>query len=309
LENIELSGALLGLFASNVSFDLSLGHALKSIELHEKGPRWDMHDGGVNRGDFERGADAIHSGGRQHLSNRKRPGRRPDPQLRCRIIKSASELFGMREFHRVRAQELAARAGVGKGTLYRCFGSKRELYLTAIIEGFVELQRRLEKALTNARSPKDKVALIARHTADYFWDRRLFFVLLQTTEPPSGPLLRGFYAQRARLSDMIRSALAEGIAAGELRDDLDPRLCAEALLGMVRGLIRFRKSTDTPATAAHTVVALFFGGMDGCAREAKGSRSHRRRPMQIRRVTQDEDEQPEASGTGGGAHRPSLVSK
>jgi AcrR family transcriptional regulator len=230
----------------------------------------------LNRDEFEQ-LDIADDGKKRHLAIPKRPGRRPDPQLRCRIIRSAAELFGTREFHRVLAQELAAHAGVGKGTLYRCFGSKRELYLAAIIEGFTELQRRLEEALAKARSPTEKVSLIAYHTANYFWDRRFFFVLLQTAEPCSGPLSRGFYAQRAKLSGMIREVLAEGIAAGELRADLDARLCAEALLGMIRGLIRFRKSTDTPEMAARTALALFFHGMNGCARHlASLHQQHRR---------------------------------
>ncbi len=230
----------------------------------------------LNRDALER-LDTADGGQKPHLTIAKRPGRRPDPQLRCRLIRSAAELFGTREFHRVRAQELAARAGVGKGTLYRCFGSKRELYLAAIIEGFAELQRRLAQALAKAHSPAEKISLITRHTTDYFWDRRFFFVLLQATEPASGPFSHGFYTQRARLSDMIHAALAEGVAAGELRADLDARLCAEALLGMVRGVVRFRKSTDTPEIAAKTVLALFFNGINGCARRATGSRQPRKR--------------------------------
>lgn len=176
----------------------------------------------------------------------------------------------------MRAQELAARAGVGKGTLYRCFASKRELYLAAIIEGFAALQQRLTQALKEAASPTQKVALIARHTTEYFWDRRLFFVLLQATEPVFGPLSQGFYTERAKLSDMIRAALAEGVAAGELRADLNTRLCSEALLGMIRGVIRFRKSTDTPETSAKTVLELFFTGMTGGARRGADSRSQRK---------------------------------
>jgi len=162
----------------------------------------------------------------------------------------------------VRAQELAERAGVGKGTLYRCFRSKRELYLAAIIDGFAQLQCKLAQAMAQAHSPRQKVETIIRQTTEYFWDRKYFFVILQSVEPGSGSLYNRFYAERTKLVEMLQSTISLGIEAGELRSDLDPRLCAEALLGMVRALIRFRNRTDTPELAVQTILAIFFGGME-----------------------------------------------
>jgi AcrR family transcriptional regulator len=86
-----------------------------------------------------------------------RPGRRPIPMLRARILHSAMELFGERGFEDVPIDDVAARAGVGKGSIYRQFGSKEQLYAASVIEGFAQLRNQIETALAQAASIPDRI--------------------------------------------------------------------------------------------------------------------------------------------------------
>src|SRR5271156_2132996 len=83
-----------------------------------------------------------------------RRGRHPIPRLRERILSSASELFGEKGFDHVLTEEVAAHAGVGKGSVYRQFRSKEELYAAAVIDGFAELQREIRSALPGCTSTR-----------------------------------------------------------------------------------------------------------------------------------------------------------
>src|ERR1039458_1791596 len=99
-------------------------------------------------------------------------GRPSTPFIRERILLSAAELFAEREFELVLIDEVAAHAGVGKGSVYRQFKSKEELYAAAVIDGFTELQREIRSALAGCTSMREQIATIVRHSLRFFWSRR-----------------------------------------------------------------------------------------------------------------------------------------
>ena len=189
-------------------------------------------------------------------------GRPSTPFLRERILQSAAELFADREFDLVLIDEVAAHAGVGKGSVYRQFKSKEELYAAAVIDGFAELQREIRTALPGCISMREQMATIVRHTVRFFWTRRQFFALLRDPKalPPSQE--RQYRAQRNDLSRLISGVLDEGIRRGAMRPGIDTRVAAEALLGMVRGINRYGREYTTPDRAVDIVTSIF---LEGCA--------------------------------------------
>ncbi len=187
-------------------------------------------------------------------------GRPSTPFLRERILQSAAELFADREFDLVLIDEVAAHAGVGKGSVYRQFKSKEELYAAAVIDGFAELQREIRAALAGCTSTRDQIVTVVRHTVRFFWTRRQFFALLRDPKalPPSQE--RQFRAQRNDLSRLISGVLDEGARRGTMRPGFDTRVAAEALLGMVRGINRYGREYTTPDRAVDIVTSIFLDG-------------------------------------------------
>ena len=59
-------------------------------------------------------------------------GRHKTAEKEQQIVRAAAEVFANRDFHRVLMDDVAARAGVGKGTLYRYFPTKDDLYFATI---------------------------------------------------------------------------------------------------------------------------------------------------------------------------------
>ncbi|MGB9380478.1 TetR/AcrR family transcriptional regulator [Candidatus Binatus sp.] len=196
------------------------------------------------------------------IRRKDRRGRPSTPFLRERILQSAAELFADREFDLVLIDEVAAHAGVGKGSVYRQFKSKEELYAAAVIDGFAKLQREIRAALPGCISMREQMATIVQHTVRFFWTRRQFFALLRDPKalPPSQE--RQYRAQRNDLSRLISGVLDEGIRRGAMRPGIDTRVAAEALLGMVRGINRYGREYATPDRAVDTVTSIF---LEGCA--------------------------------------------
>jgi AcrR family transcriptional regulator len=194
------------------------------------------------------------------IRRKDRRGRPSTPFLRERILQSAAELFAEREFELVLIDEVAAQAGVGKGSVYRQFKSKEQLYAAAVINGFTELQREIRAALAGCTSMREQIATIVRHTVGFFWSRRQFFALLRDPKalPPSQE--RQYQAQRDNLSRLISGVLDDGVKRGAIRSGLDTRLAAESLLGMMRGINRYGRAYTTPERAVDIVTSIFLSG-------------------------------------------------
>jgi len=208
----------------------------------------------------EKARNTPASGNRPRPSGAVRRGRRPIPRLRERILRSAIELFGEKGFEHVLTDQVAAHAGVGKGSVYRQFGSKEELYAAAVIEGLIQLRRQIEAALKSAGSISERITLIVRLTISYFWTRRQFFTMLRDPAKVSPRTETRYARERGQLSMLISGVLAEGARAGSIRADLDFALVAESLLGIMRGIQRYKRDTMLLDEAVQTAVAVFLGG-------------------------------------------------
>jgi len=176
-------------------------------------------------------------------------------------MSSASALFAERSFERVSVDDVAERASIGKGSVYRQFGSKEQLYASVVIEGFAELRDQIEKALPRgAKSTRVRLTTLVTHIMSYFWDRRQFFTLLH--DPAKLPRRQAtqYREQREQLVKLVRKVLVEGARNSEIRRDFDFDLMAEAMLGMMRGINRYQHDSVNVAEAIQAVVEIFLSG-------------------------------------------------
>src|SRR5439155_19319565 len=81
----------------------------------------------------------------------RKPRRPVDPDLRDRrheeILQAAVHLFAEHGYAGTDTQLLADRLQVGKGTLYRYFASKRELFLAAVDRVMRQLVKRVDESI------------------------------------------------------------------------------------------------------------------------------------------------------------------
>jgi AcrR family transcriptional regulator len=182
-------------------------------------------------------------------------------EKRAVILHAAAELFTEKDFHLVLMDHVAERAQVGKGTVYRYFPTKEDLYFAIIFEGWDRLREHLEAVLQEEGSIEDRLEKVSRQILSYFWQRRQFVTLVHRLEHETSSKQKADW-QRRRES-IVR--LVEGIVKKERGADALPngqtQLITEMFLGMLRSIILYRGPRDTPETLAHLVVRLFFDGL------------------------------------------------
>jgi AcrR family transcriptional regulator len=184
-------------------------------------------------------------------------------EKRDRILRAALEVCAQSGVAAARMEEIAARAEVSKGTLYRYFESKEDLLLATILASYVEGRRHVDAEKQTARDPRDALALLCNGLTD---------VLVQVGEharvhyqawgiaagTPSSEtklleFLRTFHAERNKeIEELVRA----GQASGVFRADVAPTVVADAMTALLSGFI-YRATFDPRAASREALRACF----------------------------------------------------
>jgi AcrR family transcriptional regulator len=177
------------------------------------------------------------------------------------ILDAAARVFSGRQFHEALIDEVAGAAGVGKGTIYRYFPTKDDLYFAAILHSFDELSATLAVTLSRESSPRRRLERIARELLSFSRSRPDLYVLLQRDERRFLEREEELQKRRDALSRMVQEAILEGIRRREFRG-IDARVGAELFRGMIRAANRLRLGEETVDALAAEIVGIFTRGIE-----------------------------------------------
>ena len=209
-----------------------------------------------------------------------------DPEKRKRILAAAVILFGQKGFHEARIAEIAARAGVAEGTVYLYVRNKEDL-LGAVFDDTMDevLAKGREIAASNEPAPERLVRMLDIHLSFLAADRSLASVF-QIELRRSARLVERF--SRSKLVGyfrMLEGVIRGGIARGEFRSDLVPRLAVRILFGAADEILSewLLSGEPTPQADARLLTETVFRGFNAPPRPggdapAPKPRSRRRSP-------------------------------
>ena len=137
------------------------------------------------------------------------------------LLDAALDLFVEKGFAATRSEEVAARAGVSKGTLFLYFPSKEELFKAVVRENlagrFAEWQREFD-------SFEGSTSDMLRYGMRIWWERvggtrASGITKLMISEARNFPELAAFYQQEVIHpgTDLVRRILRRGVDRGEFR--------------------------------------------------------------------------------------------
>ena len=148
-------------------------------------------------------------------------------------------------------RDIAARAGVGMGTLYRHFPQRADL-IAAVFRNEVDACAAAAPALAAQHRPGEALAQWMQRYADFISTKRGLAAALHSGDP-AFDVLPVYFDKHLRPA--LQNLLEAAVAAGEVRDDVDPGdlLSAVGSLGM-------RMSAGSSAQT-HRMVALLVDGL------------------------------------------------
>lgn len=195
-------------------------------------------------------------------------GRPADAELqerrRSQILEAATFVFAERSFADADVQEIATKIGIGKGTIYRYFSSKEELFLAAVDYGMRNLKSAVDSAADSSNRPLERIAagvlayltffddhpeiveLLVQERA-YFRDRKkpTYFVHRDANLGPWRDLFR----------DLIRAGVVRELSVEQITEFISDLLYGMMFTNYFAG----RKST--PAVQCRNALEVLFRGI------------------------------------------------
>jgi AcrR family transcriptional regulator len=158
------------------------------------------------------------------------PGRPRSPEADRAILDAAIDLFVEEGYEGMSIEGVAARAGVGKTTIYRRWSSKEELIVAAIDELIFEVE-----PLDTGSLRRDLVDLITQLQVVMSSSRAGEVFPRMVPHVAAGTPLGRIYLQRVigPRFELLRSILARAAERGEIPADVDAELVRGLLIGPI----------------------------------------------------------------------------
>src|SRR5262245_1414533 len=159
------------------------------------------------------------------------------------ILEAARKVFAQKGFSLATVDDIAAAAGVAKGTVYLYYESKRDIYFAALKFGLEKMYAVLDERLKSAVSPEDKLRTLIAVKLEYFDDNRDFFKIyyseLGNICIHPGTIDNEFHALYLGQAKVVETILREGARKKVLRL-VRAEQAAFAISDVIRGVVTQR---------------------------------------------------------------------
>ena len=170
--------------------------------------------------------------------------------------------------------EIAARAGVVEGTLYRYFRSKRHLLLKVVEAFYEEIFADYERELQGVRGTWNRLRfLIWKHLSVLHGEPAMCRLIVHELRPSPEYRRSSVYRLNQRYTERTLAVVREGIASGELEARVPLRIVRDMIFGgtehhtwaYLRGEGQF-----SPEASADALTDLIYQGL-ACAPRSRGA--------------------------------------
>ena len=194
----------------------------------------------------------------------RRPGRPRSERARKAVIRSTLALLERVGFNELSIESVAARAGVGKATIYRWWPSKAELVIAAFVSA-VEQELRFPSAGPVLESIHEQMKRWAPIFRSPLGQIVATVIGAGQSEPEILAAFRAHWVDPRRVE--ARKLLQRAIKKGEIRAELDPDMILDLLYGplYLRLLLKHAPLDEKFVDAVFKVVNL---ALSNCQRAA-----------------------------------------
>lgn len=187
-------------------------------------------------------------------------GRRP---TRERILDAALDVFSEKGYHQATVDEIAERAGLGKGTLYRYFANKETLFNELVRSRLEELEQAANAVLDGQ---DDVLTMISKYLRSYFefFDRneRLYRVVVQQRGDVGQEIQDVYVKTVMRRIPVLKRKIYRATQKGVLKQ-VDFQTVFYGVMGFIHGVIQKWVASDCSYSLVDelpTVMEVLFHG-------------------------------------------------
>lgn len=154
--------------------------------------------------------------------------------MREEILSAALKLFQQKGYTNTSMDDVADAVGLTKGGLYYYVDKKEDLLRQIHDQLLDNFMIRITSTIEGIQDPMERLtAWIRTHTTiikDYQFHIKVFFTEIDQL---SEDTLKRMVERRDKVQRMLAQILAEGVASGRIRSDIDPNISSFLILGMM----------------------------------------------------------------------------
>jgi AcrR family transcriptional regulator len=185
---------------------------------------------------------------------------------RKHILEAARDVFFRDGFVHANLDEVAQRAGVAKGTLYRYFENKGELYVAVLVHNGAIFEQRMRDAAASAQEPAEQIRRLGRFYYEHWTSHPEYFRIFWALENQEviGELPQEVVAEVTKLWEECLRILADVVRGGIQRGvflPCDEWVMANVLWTAANGLIQNERVPSRRATLRGHRPAEVFDAM------------------------------------------------
>jgi AcrR family transcriptional regulator len=200
-----------------------------------------------------------------------------------RILAHATTLFARAGYRNTDLQEVADELAIGKGSLYRRFPTKRDLFLAAVDRGMRQMRSVVGTAADREEDPLERIAAAVRAYLEFFDEHPEYVeLLIQERAEFRDRATPTYFAHREANLERWRELYRELMRSGRVRAMPVERI-TEVLSQLVYGTMFtnfFMRRRHSPAEQAQDILDVVFHGIlapEERARRAPAPAARRRR--------------------------------
>jgi AcrR family transcriptional regulator len=153
---------------------------------------------------------------------------------RERLFEAAVDLIGERGYQGTTVDDIVARAGVAKGTVYYHFAGKTELVQALLTDGLDKLSEAFRAEVEANEDPREALHCIVFAELRFIHDYQAFSKLLMSELWRADRVWReALVMLRDKYICCVQDVLARGVASGQFRADLDPQRTSSIVFGTI----------------------------------------------------------------------------
>lgn len=177
------------------------------------------------------------------------------------VLRAAVQMFNERGFHQTSLDDVAAKLGISKPTIYHYLGNKDQVLLECVKFGLGQLIAAAEEARTRPGTGADRLSAFLVRYAEINMDD-FGRCVIRTGDEALVPESRERFRELKRQIDThIRNLIVEGIADGSLAP-CDPKLATFTIAGALNWPARWHDpaGSESPEDLARQMIALLGRG-------------------------------------------------
>ncbi|MGF1664690.1 MAG: TetR/AcrR family transcriptional regulator [Acidimicrobiia bacterium] len=167
------------------------------------------------------------------------------------VVRAAGRLFADKGYHGTSMRDLGRELGLHGSSLYSHISSKEDLLVDVVMRGADLFEAAARSAVAKADDPPTRLeALVAAHVdvvLDHIDESRTFLNEARALEDDHRARV---VEARDRYEAVFRQVLADGVAHGDFRSDLDVRMSTIYILSILNAVDRWYRidgDLDRPA--------------------------------------------------------------